>query len=60
MSEQKPIEQQTVKALSWQLLYGNYARKLGPDGWKKMAERVAVPDFRHMDQDENCPMQPFN
>ena len=60
MSTQKSIEQQTVKALSWQLLYGNYARKLGPDGWKKMAEQIDVPDFRHMDQDEDCPMQPFN
>jgi 1,4-dihydroxy-2-naphthoate octaprenyltransferase len=60
MSTQKPIEQQTVKALSWQLLYGNYARKLGPDGWKKMAEHIDVPDFRRMDQDEDCPMQPFN
>src|SRR3990172_4941677 len=60
MSAQKPIEQQTVKALSWQLLYGNYARKLGPDGWNKMAEQLQVPDFRHMDSDEDCPMQPFN
>lgn len=60
MSVQKPIEQQTVKALSWQLLYSNYARKLGPDGWKKMAEQIEMPDFRHMDQDEDCPMQPFN
>ncbi len=60
MSTQKPIEQQTVKALSWQLLYGNYARKLGPDGWKKLAEQVGAPDFRHMDSDEDCPMQPFN
>jgi 1,4-dihydroxy-2-naphthoate octaprenyltransferase len=60
MSAQKPIEQQTVKALSWQLLYGNYARKLGPDGWAKMAEQIDVPDFKHLDQDEDCPMQPFN
>ena len=60
MSAQKPIEQQTVKALSWQLLYGNYARKLGPDGWAKMAGQIQVPDFRHMDSDEDCPMQPFN
>ncbi len=60
MSTQKPIAQQTVKALSWQLLYGNYSKKLGPDGWKKMAEQIDVPDFRHMDQDEDCPMQPLN
>jgi len=60
MTTQKPIEQQTVKALSWQLLYGNYARRLGPDGWRRMAEEIEVPDFRHMNQDEDCPMQPFN
>ena len=60
MPTQKPIEQQTVKALSWQLLYGNYARALGPDGWRTMAEQINVPDFRHMDSDEDCPMQPFN
>jgi len=60
MSAQKPIERQTVKALSWQLLYGNYAKKLGPDGWKKLSEQAGAPDFRHMDSDEDCPMQPFN
>ncbi len=60
MAQQKPIEQQTVKALSWQLLYGNYAKKLGADGWKKLAEQVGAPDLRHMDQDEDTPMEPFN
>jgi len=60
MPEAKPLEQQTVKALSWQLLYGNYAAKLGADGWKKLAQEVGAPDFRHMDSDEDCPMQPFN
>jgi 1,4-dihydroxy-2-naphthoate octaprenyltransferase len=60
MSNPKPIEQQTVKALSWQLLYGNYARALGQDGWRTMADQIDVPDFRHMNSDEDCPMQPFN
>jgi 1,4-dihydroxy-2-naphthoate octaprenyltransferase len=60
MADQKPIEQQTVKALAWQLLYGNYANKLGPDGWKKLAEETGAPDFRHLDPDEDCPMAPFN
>jgi len=56
----KPVEQQTVKALSWQLLYGNYRPKLGAEGWQQLTETIDVPDFRHMDQDEDCPMQPFN
>lgn len=60
MADQKPIEQQTVKALSWQLLYSNYAKQLGPEGWRKLAEQVGAPDFRHMDQDEDTPMKPFN
>ncbi len=60
MATQKPVEQQTVKALSWQLLYGNYRPRLGADGWRKLAETIEVPDFRHMDSDEDCPMLPFN
>jgi 1,4-dihydroxy-2-naphthoate octaprenyltransferase len=60
MTAEKPIEQQTVKALSWQLLYGNYRPKLGAEGWQKLTETVDVPDFRHMDSDEDCPMRPFN
>lgn len=60
MAAQKPIAQQTVKALSWQLLYSNYARQLGPEGWQKLAAQVGAPDFRHMDPDENTPMEPFN
>ena len=60
MSTGKAIDQQTVKALSWQLLYGNYRSKLGADGWKNMAETVGAPDFRTMDPDENCPMKPLN
>lgn len=56
----KPVEEQTVKALSWQLLYGNYRSKLGADGWRKLAETTGAPDFRHMDSDVDCPMKPFN
>ena len=55
-----PIEEQTVKALSWQLLYGNYRPKLGADGWQTLAQEVGAPDFRKMDPDEDCPMDPFN
>lgn len=60
MSEQKPLAEQTVKALSWQLLYSNYAKALGAEGWKRLAAEVGAPDFRHMDPDEDTPMEPFN
>ncbi len=60
MSSRRPIEQQTVKALSWQLLYGNYRSKLGAEGWQDLVEAVDPPDFRKMDPDEDCPMAPFN
>lgn len=61
MAQQKPIAEQTVKALSWQLLYSNYSQALGgPEGWKILAAEVGAPDFRHMDSDEDTPMQPFN
>lgn len=60
MSTQRPVEEQTVKALSWQLLYGNYSSKLGAEGWQKLAETVGAPDFRKMDSDEDCPMGSFN
>ena len=60
MSESRPIDEQTVKALSWQLLYGNYRPKLGTEGWAEIAETVGAPDFRKMDSDEDCPMGPFN
>jgi len=56
----KPIEEQTVKALSWQLLFGNYRPKLGAEGWQKLAEEVGAPEFRKMDPDEDTPMEPFN
>lgn len=56
----KPIEEQTVKALSWQMVYGNYRPKLGKEGWEKLAQTVGAPDFRKMDSDEDCPMGPFN
>lgn len=56
----KPIEQQTVKALSWQLLYGNYRPVLGAEGWQKLEQAVGAPAFRKMDSDEDCPMAPFN
>lgn len=60
MTEERTLEGQTVKALSWQLLYGNYRPKLGAEGWQKLSETVGAPDFRKMDQDEDCPMGPFN
>ncbi len=56
----KPIEQQTVKALSWQMVYGNYRRKLGREGWDELAQTVGAPDFLKMDSVEYCPMRPFN
>jgi 1,4-dihydroxy-2-naphthoate octaprenyltransferase len=60
MIEERPVEMQTVKALSWQLLFGNYRPKLGGEGWKKLVETVGAPDFRKMDADEDCPMGPLN
>jgi 1,4-dihydroxy-2-naphthoate octaprenyltransferase len=51
---------ETVKALSWQMLYGNYRSRLGADGWQELAETVGAPAFRGMDPDEDCPMGPFN
>ncbi|HLF37798.1 MAG TPA: hypothetical protein VI520_07680, partial [Anaerolineales bacterium] len=56
----KPIGEQTVKALSWQLLYGNYRSKLGAEGWERLEQAVGAPAFRRMDSDEDCPMAPFN
>lgn len=60
METQRNIETQTVKALSWQMLFGNYRPKLEADGWRELAETVGAPDFRKMDPDEDCPMEPFN
>lgn len=58
MGEERLIEEQTVKALSWQLLYGNYQPRLGEEGWQKLSEMVRAPEFRKMDPDEvviiNC------
>lgn len=51
---------ETVKALSWQLLYGNYRRELGAEGWKELERATGAPNFRRMDPDEDCPMEPFN
>jgi 1,4-dihydroxy-2-naphthoate octaprenyltransferase len=60
MAQVRPLEGQTVKALSWQLLYGNYRPKLGAEGWKELADTVGAPEFRKMDPDEDCPMEPLN
>lgn len=56
----KPIEEQTVKALSWQLLYGNYRAQLGKEGWEQLERAVSAPAFRKMDSDEDTPMGSFN
>ncbi len=56
----KPIEEQTVKALSWQMVYGNYRSKLGADGWEQLEQSVGAPEFKGMDSDEDTPMGPFN
>jgi 1,4-dihydroxy-2-naphthoate octaprenyltransferase len=60
MPSGKSVEQQTVKALSWQLLFGNYRAKLGADGWDELARTVGAPNFRAMDPDEDCSMGPLN
>ncbi|MFQ5943005.1 MAG: 1,4-dihydroxy-2-naphthoate octaprenyltransferase [Anaerolineales bacterium] len=56
----KPIEEQTVKALSWQMIYGNYRSKLGRQGWERLEQTVGAPNFRKMDSDEDTPMGAFN
>ena len=56
----KPIEEQTVKALSWQMIYGNYRSKLGAEGWEKLEQSVGAPEFKGMDSDEDTPMGAFN
>ena len=55
-----PERQETVKALSWQLLYGNYRPKLGDQGWNDLAAKCNPPEFRSMDGDVDVPMEPFN
>src|SRR5688572_29266524 len=57
LGERRP---ETVKALSWQLLYGNYRPQLGEQGWTELAEQVKAPDFRQLDGDVDVPMDPFN
>ena len=56
----KSIEEQTVKALSWQMIYGNYRSKLSAEGWERLEQAVGAPDFKKMDSDEDTPMGPFN
>jgi 1,4-dihydroxy-2-naphthoate polyprenyltransferase len=51
---------ETVKALSWQLLYGNYRPKLGEEGWNELARTCNAPEFRGMDGDVDVPMDGFN
>jgi hypothetical protein len=51
---------ETVKALSWQLLYGNYRPLLGDSGWADLADKCRAPDFRSLDGDVDVPMDPFN
>lgn len=57
LGERRP---ETVKALSWQLLYGNYRAQLGEQGWAELAQKCHAPDFRQMDGDVDVPMDPFN
>ena len=56
----KTVEEQTVKALSWQMIYGNYRSKLGAEGWEQLEQSVGAPNFKKMDSDEDTPMGPFN
>src|SRR5687767_12585137 len=51
---------ETVKALSWQLLYGNYRHQLGEQGWAELAQKCGAPDFRHLDGDVDVPLDSFN
>lgn len=51
---------ETVKALSWKLLFGNYRPRLGDQGWAELERSIAVPDFRNLDNDVDVEMEPFN
>jgi 1,4-dihydroxy-2-naphthoate polyprenyltransferase len=51
---------ETVKNLSWQLLHGNYRRRLGVDAWDAMVREVGGPDVRGTDPLEDVPLEPFN
>jgi 1,4-dihydroxy-2-naphthoate polyprenyltransferase len=57
LGERRP---ETVKALSWQLLFGNYRVPLGEQGWSELAEKCHAPNFRQLDGDVDVPMDPFN
>ena len=51
---------ETVKGLSWQLLFGNYRTRLGAGKWDLLVERVGGPVVREIDADDDLPMEPFN
>jgi 1,4-dihydroxy-2-naphthoate octaprenyltransferase len=52
--------EETVKNLSWQLLYGNWRLELGPEHWDEMVEDVGGPDVQETDSLADVPMEPFN
>lgn len=51
---------ETVKGLSWKLLYGNYRKTIGMDAWDEAVTDVGGPDVVAMDAMDDVPMQPFN
>jgi 1,4-dihydroxy-2-naphthoate octaprenyltransferase len=60
MPASKSVEEQTVKALSWHLLFGNFRARLGAEGWDQLEQAVGAPPLRELDPDEDCPLGPFN
>ena len=56
----KASKGETVKGLSWKLLYGNYRMTIGPDSWDEAVDKVGGPDVVSMDAMDDVPMQPFN
>lgn len=51
---------ETVKGLSWKLIYGNYRMKIGPQAWDEAVQAIGGPDVVAIDAMDDLPMQPFN
>ncbi|MGD8815400.1 MAG: 1,4-dihydroxy-2-naphthoate octaprenyltransferase [Anaerolineales bacterium] len=60
MTSSKPIDEQTIKVLSWQLLSEIYAPEFGEEAWEKLCHLLGAPRFRDVDSEQDCPMEPFN
>ncbi|HEY71492.1 MAG TPA: 1,4-dihydroxy-2-naphthoate octaprenyltransferase [Anaerolineae bacterium] len=60
MSLSKSDRRPTIKVLSWQLLESVHAPEFGEERWEKLCREVGAPEFRHVDPERDCPIEPFN